>query len=84
MGFLRNPIEIRWKFWIFWIFMENDDPKIPQKLHVSGACLGMGVRLNGRTADATPSSYTSVKWGLISFQHGDDGIFSILFCMEKP
>ena len=64
--------------------MENDDPKIPQKLHVSGACLGMGVRLNGRTADATPSSYTSVKWGLISFQHGDDGIFSILFCIEKP
>ena len=43
--------------------MENDDPKIPQKLHVSGACLGMGVRLNGRTADATPSSCTSVKWG---------------------
>ena len=33
------------------------------RVHVSGACLGMGVRLNGRTADATPSSYTSVKWG---------------------
>ena len=40
-------LEIRWKFWIFWIFMENDDPKIPQK-HPKTACLGCMSR-HGRT-----------------------------------